>query len=75
MEGAEQTETECPEASCHSHVRAQRGATPLHSAGMYTHSDLHTSRYVLTHKKTVGGLMNNCGLVSYHPQVGLSSQR
>lgn len=49
VEGEEQTETECPEAWCHSHVRAHRGATMLHFAGMYTHLD--TTRYVLTNKK------------------------
>lgn len=67
VEGEEQTETESPEAWCHSHVRAHRGATLPHFPGMYTH----TTRYVLTHDKTAGRLMNNCGLVSNHPQVAL----
>lgn len=75
MEVAEQTKTECPEAWCHSHMRAHRGATLLHFAGMYTYTHINPQRYVLTLKKTVGGLMNNCGLVSNHPQVRLSSHR
>ncbi len=51
VEVAEQTETECPEAWCHSHVRAHRGVTLLHFAGMYTYSHLHTTGYVQTHNK------------------------
>lgn len=44
VEGAEQTQTECPEAWCHSHVRAHHGATLLHYASMYTHTHTHITQ-------------------------------
>ena len=73
VEVAEQTEAECPEAQCHSLVKAHKGYNTV-SLRLHVHS-LTNNQMHANKQKPVGGLTNNCALVSNHPQVGLSSQR
>lgn len=56
MEVEEQTESECPEAWCHSLVRAHRVTT---LGGMYAHT-LTYNQMQANKQKPAGGLMNNC---------------
>lgn len=77
VEVEEQTETECPEAWCHSHVRAHSGATLPHFSWHvhYTYTHLHRTSCVQIHrqKKTPKNIgWSDDQLVSNHLQVDLS---